>query len=53
MRRLARLQRVVDGWHTLQQRALDAVELAALEDDEIRSDLEKELAELQDEVNRR
>ena len=53
MRRLARLQRVVDGWHAIQERAKDAVELAALEDEDMRGDLEKELAELQDEVNRR
>jgi len=53
MRSLARLQRDIDGWHALQQRTIDAIELASLEDDEIRGDLEKELAELQDEVNRR
>jgi peptide chain release factor 2 len=53
MRRLARLQQDVHGWHALQQRVKDAVELAALDDDDIRGDLEKELAELQDEVNRR
>ncbi len=53
MRRLSRLQRVVDGWHALQQRTIDAVELATLDDDDMRGDLEIELAELQDEVNRR
>src|SRR5665648_1280210 len=35
MRSLARLQRDIDGWHALQQRTIDAIELASLEDDEI------------------
>jgi len=53
MRKLARLQRDVDDWHALQQRVMDAVELASLEDEDMRPDLEKELAELRDELNRR
>ena len=53
MRKLSRLQHDVDGWNALQQRVIDALELAALEDDDMRGDLEKELAELQDEIGRR
>ena len=53
MRKLTRLQRDVDEWHALQQRVMDAVELASLEDEDMRPDLEKELAELRDELNRR
>lgn len=42
MKSLARLKRDVDSWHTLEQRASDALELANLEDDDLAEEIEKE-----------
>lgn len=53
MRRISRLRSEIDGWQILKAKIDDALELASLEDDSIRSDIENELAEITPEVERR
>jgi peptide chain release factor 2 len=53
MKRTARLRSVVDAWHTFRQRTEDAIELASLDDEELRADIEKERDELLYELERR
>ncbi len=53
MQQLSRLQEDINSWHTLLQRVEDAEELASLEDEDMRAELEAEAGELRDEVDRR
>lgn len=53
MRQLARIRRDVESWQQLQERVVDARDLAELGDEELRSDLEQELTQLEVEVDRR
>jgi peptide chain release factor 2 len=53
MQQLSRLQEEIDGWRALLQRVEDAEELASLEDEDMRAELEAEAGELRDEVDRR
>jgi peptide chain release factor 2 len=53
MRQLARIRRDVESWQKLQGRVVDARDLAELGDEDLRSDLEQELAQLEVEVDRR
>ena len=53
MRQLARAREEVESWRALKTRLQDAIDLAGLEDESILPDLEKELAELEAEVDRR
>ncbi len=50
---MSRLQEEINSWHTLLQRVEDAEELASLEDEDMRAELEAEAGELRDEVDRR
>jgi len=50
MKQLASLKEEVDHWHTLRQKVLDALELASLEDESLRADLEKEALALEKEL---
>jgi peptide chain release factor 2 len=53
MRQLARIRRDVESWQKLQGRVIDTRDLAELGDEDLRSDLEQELAQLEVEVDRR
>ncbi len=53
MKKAARLRGYVDDWQAFQQRAKDALELAALGDEDLREDIEKERDELLDELERK
>jgi peptide chain release factor 2 len=53
MQQMSRLQEEINSWHTLLQRVEDAEELASLEDEDMRAELEAEAGELRDEVDRR
>lgn len=53
MKKLARLQKDVAAWRTLQTRLREARELAELDDDSIRADLETEVAALEKETEQR
>ncbi len=53
MRQLARLRRDVESWQQLQQRVLDARDLAEIEDEDLRPELEAELDKLDTEIDRR
>lgn len=53
MQQLSRLQEEINGWRALLQRVEDAEELASLEDEDMRAELEEEAGELRDEVDRR
>jgi len=53
MKKIAGLRQEIQGLQTLEQRLRDAVELAELEDPDLASDLEKEVADLVQEVDRR
>jgi len=53
MRQLARLRRDVESWHQLRQRVVDARDLAELDDEGLRSELELELEQLGSEIDRR
>jgi len=53
MKRTARLRNVVEAWRTFMQRAEDAIELASLDDEELRADIEKERDELLHELEHR
>jgi peptide chain release factor 2 len=53
MKKLARLREEVGGWRTLSQRVSDALELAQLEDDSLRGELEPETNSLEEEIQHR
>lgn len=53
MKKLASLRGQVEGWRQLRQRAADALELAALEDPDLRPELEHETDQLEAEIERR
>ncbi len=53
MKRLASLREEISDWHTLTQRIADALELARLEDESLRVELEKESESLEKEVEQR
>ncbi len=53
MKKLADLRDEVDGWHTLEKRIQDTLELAQLEDESLRSDLEPEVAALEADIAKR
>ncbi|MCC7129516.1 MAG: peptide chain release factor 2 [Anaerolineae bacterium] len=53
MKKLAGLRLQVEGWQRLRQRAVDALELARLEDPSLRSELEQEADHLEAELERR
>ncbi len=53
MKQLTSLRREVEGWQTLRQRAHDALELAQLEDEDLRSELEPETDAIQKEMEKR
>jgi peptide chain release factor 2 len=53
MKRLARLRDEVEDWRSLDQRVNDALELAQLEDESLRPELERELEALEKELQRR
>ena len=53
MKKVARLREEVDTWRSLAQRVADTLELAAMEADDLRTELEAETAAIETEVNRR
>jgi peptide chain release factor 2 len=53
MKRWAAVREEVESWHTLQQRLHDALELASLEDESLRTDLEAETQTMEQEIDRR
>ena len=53
MRRYSNLRQRVDTWKTIQQRLEDAIELASLEDEDLRPDLEPEITTIENEIDRR
>lgn len=53
MKKLARLQKEVSAWRSLQTRLREARELSELDDDSIRADLETEIADLEKETDQR
>jgi peptide chain release factor 2 len=53
MRLLARLRRDVESWQQLRQKAVDARDLAELADEGLRQELELELEQLSNEIDRR
>jgi len=53
MRQLARVRNEVEGWRTLALRVDDAAELASLNDEEIRKDIEDELRAIESEIRQR
>ncbi|NLG72213.1 MAG: peptide chain release factor 2 [Chloroflexi bacterium] len=53
MKQLAALRDEVEGWQSLQQRTADAMELAQLDDESLREELESETAAIEAELSRR
>jgi peptide chain release factor 2 len=53
MKKYAALREEVEDWNTLSHRSRDALELANLEDESLRSDLEKEIDFLEKEIDQR
>jgi peptide chain release factor 2 len=53
MKKIASLRYEIDDWLKLEQRISDALELAQLEDESLRDDLEAELSELEKEIDDR
>src|SRR5690242_5209506 len=53
MKKVAELRAEIDGWQRLQSRISEAIELAELDDEGLRPDLEAETAELEKEVHAR
>ena len=53
MKKLSSLQDEVESWQTLQQRTHDAIELASLEDESLRDELERETTAIEAEIARR
>ncbi len=50
MKQLSSIKEEVDQWHSIRQKALDALELASLEDEALRQELEKETTLLENEI---
>jgi len=53
MSRVAKLRQSIQGWRSLQQRVDDALELASLNDESMRSDIEQEIETSMLEIERR
>lgn len=53
MRKLSSLKEELEPWLDLQQKIKDTIELASLEDESLRPDLESEIAQIENEVNKR
>ncbi len=53
MKRLSRVRKEVQSWRELQQKTADALELARLEDEELREELTNELTTIEDELENR
>jgi peptide chain release factor 2 len=53
MSRVAKLRQSIQGWRSLQQRVDDALELASLNDESMRSDIEQEIEAARIEIERR
>jgi peptide chain release factor 2 len=53
MKKLAGLREEIESWRSLEQRIGDALELAKLEDEALRTELESELAAIEKEVEKR
>jgi len=53
MKKLSALRSEVEGWHRLRQRTADALELAALEDESLRAELEDEANAIAKEIAQR
>ena len=53
MSRVAKLREHIQGWRSLQQRVEDALELASLDDEGLRSDIAGELEAANTEIDRR
>lgn len=53
MRSLARLRKEVASWRELLRRADDALELASLDDEELRADIEEEVSSIEVELKKR
>jgi peptide chain release factor 2 len=53
MRRMSRLRNEIESWQALRQRTQDAFDLAGLKDEELRPELEDELAAIEAEIERR
>jgi len=53
MKKIAELDNLVTGWTRLESRAKDALDLAELEDETLRPELEKEITEIEKEIQRR
>ena len=52
MKKLSSLQLELEGWNSLVQRISDASELAQMEDESLRSDLEQEIEALETEISK-
>lgn len=53
MKRLSRLREEIDSWRSLRQRTRDSLELAGMQDEDLREDLEAEYQAIQAEIERR
>lgn len=53
MKQLSRIRAEVESWHTLRQRIIEALELAQLDDESLRGDLEAETDVLEKDVDQR
>jgi peptide chain release factor 2 len=53
MRQLARVRHEVEGWRTLIRRVSDASELASLQDEDLRKDIEDEINAIENEILQR
>jgi peptide chain release factor 2 len=53
MKKLSSLRDEVESWQTIRQRTYDALELAQMEDESLRAELERETAALEKEIARR
>jgi peptide chain release factor 2 len=53
MKKLSSLRDEVEGWQTIRQRTHDALELAQMEDESLRAELERETTALESEIARR
>jgi peptide chain release factor 2 len=53
MKKMAALREEVDAWRNLKRRTQDAIELVEIEDESLRSELEKEAGEIEAELERK
>ncbi len=53
MKNLSDLEEEINGWHKLEQRLKDVLELAELDDENIHNDLESEISSIQAEIEKR